>query len=66
MTIGLRDFSGVTGAVAFDERGDVPRYPVMHQIWNGRVVSCSWLRQRRDDTRREIFEGLRRAPTPRI
>ncbi|HSG01915.1 MAG TPA: penicillin-binding protein activator [Vicinamibacterales bacterium] len=65
MTIGLRDFTGVTGAVAFDERGDVPRYPVMHQIWNGRVVSCSWLRQRRDATRREIFEGLRRAPTPR-
>jgi branched-chain amino acid transport system substrate-binding protein len=66
MTIGLRDFTGVTGAVAFDEHGDVPRYPVMHQIWNGRVVSSGWLEKMRDDKRREVSEGLRRAPTPHI
>lgn len=64
MTIGLRDFTGVTGAVAFDEHGDVPRYPVMHQIWKGRVVSLGWLRKMREDKRREIFDGLRRVPTP--
>jgi len=64
MTIGLQDFTGVTGAVAFDERGDVRRYPVMHQIWNQRVVRSSWLRELRDRKRKEIIESMRPQPTP--
>jgi len=39
----LRDFSGVTGAIAFDEHGDVPRYPVMHCVSGGEVRSCRQL-----------------------
>jgi len=62
MTIGLRDFTGVTGAVAFDERGDVRRYPVMHQIWNQRVVRSSWLREMRDRKRKEIIDRMRSPP----
>ena len=38
LRIGLQEFDGVTGTIAFDERGDVRRYPTMHTIWNGRVV----------------------------
>jgi ABC-type branched-subunit amino acid transport system substrate-binding protein len=64
MTIGLQDFTGVTGAVAFDERGDVRRYPVMHQIWNQRVVRSSWLRELRDRKRKEIIESMQPEPTP--
>jgi branched-chain amino acid transport system substrate-binding protein len=64
MTIGLQDFTGVTGAVAFDERGDVRRYPVMHQIWNQRVVRSSWLRDLRDRKRKEIIESMQPEPTP--
>ncbi len=64
MSVGLRDFTGVTGSVAFDEHGDVPRYPVMHQIWNGRVVSSAWLRQMREKARRGVSEGLAATPTP--
>ena len=66
MTIGLRDFTGVTGAVAFDERGDVRRYPVMHQIWNQRVVRSSWLDELRDRARKEIIESLQPEPTPQV
>ena len=66
MTIGLRDFTGVTGAVAFDERGDVRRYPVMHQIWNQRVVRSSWLREMRDRKRDEILGQLHPLPTPHV
>jgi hypothetical protein len=46
-----------------DEHGDVPRYPVLHQIWNGRVVSSAWLRQMRETTRRGVCHGLAATPT---
>ncbi len=64
MTIGLRDFTGVTGAVAFDERGDVPRYPVMHEIWQQRVVKSSWLQEMRLRAMEEVMESLKPEPTP--
>ena len=66
MSTNIRAFEGVTGPVAFNARGDVPRYPVMHQIWHERVVSCSWLSKMREERMIEILEnlGLRPTPTP--
>lgn len=70
MRIGLQEFDGVTGTIAFDERGDVRRYPTMHTIWNGRVVSCAWLSEQKRRTLNEILKGITpsRVPasTPRI
>ena len=61
MRIGLREFDGVTGTIAFDERGDVRRYPTMHTIWNGRVVKCRWLSDMRKGQLKQLIEGI--APT---
>ena len=58
MRIGLQEFDGVTGTIAFDERGDVRRYPTMHTIWNGRVVKCSWLRDQNQRKLKELIEGI--------
>lgn len=58
MRIGLREFDGVTGTIAFDERGDVRRYPTMHTIWNGQVVSCSWLADQKKRKLKELIEGV--------
>jgi branched-chain amino acid transport system substrate-binding protein len=64
MRIGLREFDGVTGTIAFDERGDVRRYPIMHTIRNGRVVSCSWLRDQNRRRVKELIEGITPAKKP--
>lgn len=70
MRIGLQEFDGVTGTIAFNERGDVRRYPTMHTIWNGRVVSCAWLAEQKRRTLNDILKGITpsRVPasTPRI
>lgn len=58
MRIGLQEFDGVTGTIAFDERGDVRRYPTMHTIWNGRVVSCRWLADLKKRKIRELLDGI--------
>lgn len=58
LRIGLQEFDGVTGTIAFDERGDVRRYPTMHTIWNGRVVSCSWLADQKMRKLKELLEGI--------
>ncbi len=58
MRIGLQEFDGVTGTIAFDERGDVRRYPTMHTIFNGRVVSCRWLADEKKRKLRELLEGI--------
>ncbi len=58
MRIGLREFDGVTGTIAFDERGDVRRYPTMHTIWSGRVVKCAWLADQKRRTLKELIAGV--------
>jgi branched-chain amino acid transport system substrate-binding protein len=58
MRIGLREFDGVTGTIAFDERGDVRRYPIMHTIWNGRVVSCRWLADQKRQKLKDLLDGV--------
>jgi len=65
MRIGLQEFDGVTGTIAFDERGDVRRYPTMHTIWNGRVVSCAWLAEQKKRTLDEILKGITPSRVPR-
>lgn len=60
MRVGLREFDGVTGTIAFDERGDVRRYPIMHTIADGQVVSWSWLRRQK----RRALEEMLRGTTP--
>jgi hypothetical protein len=57
MRVGLKEFDGVTGTIAFDERGDVRRYPVMHTIVDGRVVRCSWLAEQKRRELRRFLEG---------
>jgi branched-chain amino acid transport system substrate-binding protein len=68
MRVGLQEFDGVTGTIAFDERGDVRRYPTMHTIWNGRVVKCRWLRDMKKLQLKQLIEGITptrtQPPTP--
>jgi branched-chain amino acid transport system substrate-binding protein len=64
LRVGLQEFDGVTGTIAFDERGDVRRYPVMHTISNGRVVSCRALAEEKKRKLRELLEGIAPSPTP--
>lgn len=60
LSYGLRDYLGVTGAIAFDEAGDVSRYPVMHCIRNGAVRPCSTLRQETKDRILSLVSGMKR------
>lgn len=63
MRVGLQQFDGVTGTIAFDERGDVRRYPVMHTIHNGRVVSCRSLVERKKRELEQLLRGARPSKT---
>ena len=64
MRIGLREFDGVTGTIAFGERGDARRYPVMHTIFDGRVVSCGWLAEQKRRRLRELLDGVTPSHNP--
>ena len=64
MRVGLQEFDGVTGTIAFDERGDVRRYPVMHTIVDGRVVRCSWLAEQKRLELRRLLEGATPSSCP--
>jgi branched-chain amino acid transport system substrate-binding protein len=57
MRVGLQEFDGVTGTIAFDERGDVRRYPTMHTIFNGHVVSTAWLKEMKRRQIEELIAG---------
>jgi hypothetical protein len=58
LSYGLRDFLGVTGPIAFNEAGDVTRYPVMHCIRSGCVRPCSTLREETKTRIREFIRGM--------
>jgi branched-chain amino acid transport system substrate-binding protein len=64
MRVGLQEFDGVTGTIAFDERGDVRRYPTMHTIVNGRVVSCRRLVEEKKRKLQELIDGITPSTSP--
>lgn len=53
----LRDYTGVTGAVQFDERGDVQKFPRVYVVQNGNLVD--YVREI-EEKRKELLERLRR------
>lgn len=58
LSFDLGEFAGVTGTIAFGERGEVARYPVMHVVWHGRVIPCSKLRNLQIEALREALADL--------
>ena len=54
---GLRDFTGVTGTIQFDERGDVQKFPRVYVVEDG---SLKDFEKDIEQRRREIVERLRR------
>ncbi len=54
---GLRDFTGVTGPIQFDERGDVQKYPRVYVVEDGDLVDYEKEVEKR---RQELLERLRR------
>ena len=64
MRVGLQQFDGVTGTIAFDERGDVRRYPTMHTIVDGRVVSCARLAEEKRRALGDLLRGATPSNTP--
>jgi branched-chain amino acid transport system substrate-binding protein len=57
-SIELQQFDGVTGTIAFNGDGDATRYPIMHCVWQGQVISCEELRRLKLRKVQEILEGL--------
>ena len=54
---GLRDFTGVTGTIQFDERGDVQKFPRVYVVENGNLIDYEKEVEKR---RRELLDRLRR------
>jgi branched-chain amino acid transport system substrate-binding protein len=54
---GLRDFTGVTGTIQFDERGDAQKFPRVYVIESGNLVDYEKEVEKR---RRELLDRLRR------
>ncbi len=54
---GLRDFTGVTGTIQFDERGDVQKFPRVYVVEDGSLKDYEKDIEQR---RRELLERLRR------
>lgn len=61
MSFELGDFRGVTGAIAFDESGRVPRYPVMHCVHQGRVISYRQYKELRLQAVQDAMGALSKA-----
>jgi len=53
----LRDFSGVTGPIQFDERGDVQKFPRVYVVADGQLLDFEAEVEKR---RRELMERLRK------
>ena len=53
----LRDFSGVTGSIQFDERGDVQKFPRVYVVADGQLLDFEAEVEKR---RRELMERLRK------
>ena len=53
----LRDFTGATGTIQFDERGDVQKYPRVYVVSNGQLIDYEAEVERR---RRDLLDRLRK------
>jgi branched-chain amino acid transport system substrate-binding protein len=53
----LGEYPGVTGVISFNDRA-ASRYPVMHCVWNGHVMSCARLRELERRAARGLVNGL--------
>lgn len=54
---GLRDFTGVTGTIQFDERGDVQKFPRVYVVEDGSLKDYE---KDIEERRRQLVERLRR------
>ncbi len=54
---GLRDFTGVTGTIQFDERGDVQKYPRVYVVEDGSLKDYE---KDIEERRRQLLERLRK------
>lgn len=62
----LREFPGVTGALQFNERGDVQKFPRIYRISESRLVDHKKdLRQRQEELKRRMEELQRRIAASR-
>ena len=52
----IRGFTGVTGTIQFDERGDVQKFPRVYVIQNGNLVDYE---REIEQKRKELLERLR-------
>ena len=52
----IRDFTGVTGTIQFDERGDVQKFPRVYVVQNGTLVDYE---REIEEKRQELLERLR-------
>lgn len=58
----IRDFTGVTGIIQFDERGDVQKFPRVYTVNEGRLVDYDeWVSRRREELQRRMEELRRQA-----
>jgi branched-chain amino acid transport system substrate-binding protein len=53
----IRDFTGATGTIQFDERGDVQKFPRVYVVNNGQLIDYEAEVERR---RQELLDRLRR------
>lgn len=62
----IRDFTGVTGIIQFDERGDVQKFPRVYTVNQDRLVDYdTWVRLRREQLQRRMEELRRQAEAAR-
>lgn len=61
---GLGDYQGVTGAITFDTKGDVGKFPRVYVVQNGKLVSydevLEQIRREIQEKKQQLFQELER------
>jgi branched-chain amino acid transport system substrate-binding protein len=60
----LQEFRGVTGPIAFNDHQQATRYPTMHCVWKGQVISCERLKDMKLRQIRELLQRLDSGTAP--
>ncbi len=58
MSYGMGEYIGVTGPISFDGHGDVNRYPVMHSVYQGRVLTWKKIHDLKLEEMKKMLEKL--------